>query len=1358
MMLLKRLVFLVTALLLFSYGYSVKQLPGSQYTYDGYGAKEISLGNTGISEMGDIDGNSFNPAALGDTRRMANSLTIGGFGSPDLMTALGFALPTGFGVFSINGIFSGASGTNSLNSLWGAQINLAKPITENLFWGAGISFRTASALSKSDWQAGLDMGMIYTDPSDKKGFGYLDPSYGIVLKNIGKTVSISNYDAFPAMGLGVGASFYPVKLDIYKLKVLGDLSLPFNPFNFLFNVGVENILFDFLKIRLGYMLNSSSLGITSVGPLNFGIGLTGKVKVDPKNVKQETIQVKGAGERLENSTDIDISYALQNQQFNGKNEFAHFVSVNVAWGFYNEQKPDIKIVPDHAYFSPNFDGTQDTVKLALNIHANALVYGWVVNVMDKDKKVVKTYKSMDKLQIQNLTFPKALEQIFSSKQQVEIPKEVEWDGQDENGLRLPDGDYTYVLRAWDENKNTAESEPSYIHIDTVVPKMETAVESAIFSPNNDGAKDTISFSVKSQDILAYDKVTATVRDASGNAVKNYSYDGKVPDKVVWDGNDNNSKPVPEGDYTFNILVSNEAGNKAENTIAGIHLVRAYQSVEISPSADAFSPGSAGAENQVVFRQKVSDGKGLDKWSLKVYDSGSKAVKEFKGEKSLPEEIVWDGKDNSSKVLPDGIYGYDLQLNYDSGNFPKTGKKNIKIDTTAPMVTIKPEYTAFSPNGDGKQDTVTFTQTVKGEDDDILEAKISDNSGTIYYYNKYSLKDFPKSFTWNGLDKDLKPLPEGKYAYIIDGTDRVGNKSSFSVKDIVLKTGLEKVAVQSDVPALSPGHEGAVQKAVFTSTVTSRDGIVSFSLEIASESGTVVKKFVNSQFADKIEWDGKDENGKAVSDGNYSYRLKLKYSFGDEPVSALKTIRVDTAAPDITVSADSTIFSPNGDGRKETLPVKQAVKGDPGDQYEAGIIDSSGRAVRTYQWTGTVPDELVWDGRDDKGNPAAEGRYTYMITGTDSAKNKAVKTIPGIKLVRAFETLAFSSDVNAFAPGGTGKPDTIQFTQALSSTNDLLGSGLFIMDRAGKAVRKILKKEDMDKTIVWEGKTDSGTPAADGNYSAQMLCEFASGNLISAVISNITLDRTPPDYKLTMSPDLFTPDGDGDGDILYMNLDLTDMSGVKNWDISIYKKQEKGESGPLFRKFSGTGNTKQLIQWDGMSDDKQDLVEAVQDYTAVLTADDMLGNTLTVQKVIPVGVLVEKTPEGLRIRVSSIQFGFDRSDLVGNSAQNIDKVIYIIRKILSDPKKYDITENYKIEVSGHTDDVPGPTPDYNQKLSERRARTVYNYLQDKDINKKILTSVGYGETRPYKIIKPGMTKEKIDEYRARNRRVEFFIRK
>ncbi len=72
----------------------------------------------------------------------------------------------------------------------------------------------------------------------------------------------------------------------------------------------------------------------------------------------------------------------------------------------------------------------------------------------------------------------------------------------------------------------------------------------------------------------------------------------------------------------------------------------------------------------------------------------------------------------------------------------------------------------------------------------------------------------------------------------------------------------------------------------------------------------------------------------------------------------------------------------------------------------------------------------------------------------------------------------------------------------------------------------------------------------------------------------------------------------------------------------------------------------------------------------------------------------------------------------------------------------------IEIEGHTDSEGAP--DRNQRLSDRRALSVVEYLTRAGVNPQQLAAVGYGETRP---LVPNDTADN----RARNRRIEFTVK-
>ncbi|HKR67193.1 MAG TPA: OmpA family protein [Thermoanaerobaculia bacterium] len=72
----------------------------------------------------------------------------------------------------------------------------------------------------------------------------------------------------------------------------------------------------------------------------------------------------------------------------------------------------------------------------------------------------------------------------------------------------------------------------------------------------------------------------------------------------------------------------------------------------------------------------------------------------------------------------------------------------------------------------------------------------------------------------------------------------------------------------------------------------------------------------------------------------------------------------------------------------------------------------------------------------------------------------------------------------------------------------------------------------------------------------------------------------------------------------------------------------------------------------------------------------------------------------------------------------------------------------IAVQGHTDSTG--SSDYNQRLSERRANSVSNYLENLGVRGSRLDAYGYGESRP-------KASNNSSSGRQLNRRVEIFIK-
>ena len=124
-----------------------------------------------------------------------------------------------------------------------------------------------------------------------------------------------------------------------------------------------------------------------------------------------------------------------------------------------------------------------------------------------------------------------------------------------------------------------------------------------------------------------------------------------------------------------------------------------------------------------------------------------------------------------------------------------------------------------------------------------------------------------------------------------------------------------------------------------------------------------------------------------------------------------------------------------------------------------------------------------------------------------------------------------------------------------------------------------------------------------------------------------------------------------------------------------------------------------------------------------------------------GALVEtrRTALGLVMNLGSesIQFDFDRSDLRQDNRELLSRIAGVLLT----------AKGYSIYVYGHTDDVG--TDEYNRGLSERRARSVRDYLVEAGLDSGIITTRGYGKASPRA---PGTSADA----RAKNRRVEIGI--
>ncbi len=159
---------------------------------------------------------------------------------------------------------------------------------------------------------------------------------------------------------------------------------------------------------------------------------------------------------------------------------------------------------------------------------------------------------------------------------------------------------------------------------------------------------------------------------------------------------------------------------------------------------------------------------------------------------------------------------------------------------------------------------------------------------------------------------------------------------------------------------------------------------------------------------------------------------------------------------------------------------------------------------------------------------------------------------------------------------------------------------------------------------------------------------------------------------------------------------------------------------------------------------QVVIPAGRDYSVTATATGYTFHSerfnvaqTQVYEIIEKNILLTPAKVDVAFVVNNIYFDFDKATLRPESQNSLNNAI---RWLNANPQ-------VRIEVGGHTDSKG--SDQYNIKLSQRRAQSVYTYLMQGGIVPSRLVAHGYGERMP-------IASNATDEGRQLNRRVEFKI--
>lgn len=269
------------------------------------------------------------------------------------------------------------------------------------------------------------------------------------------------------------------------------------------------------------------------------------------------------------------------------------------------------------------------------------------------------------------------------------------------------------------------------------------------------------------------------------------------------------------------------------------------------------------------------------------------------------------------------------------------------------------------------------------------------------------------------------------------------------------------------------------------------------------------------------------------------------------------------------------------------------------------------------------------------------------------------------------------------------------------------------------------------------------PSIAGSNSAAAVpaatAALASSNLEARLLNGkVILNGTLPDQSAKAQVVAKAKELYGDGNYVD-NLKISNQTALPSagWlgsalALMPYAKQVNNEGG-----FALDANS---VVVRGLVDSDDIKTKLISDATAAV------GKTVRVEdKVLVKGKVTEAQASDFQAKLNQmlvgkiVEFDTGSDSLTDKGKAVLDQMVKVLAEVPGVP----------VEIGGHTDSRGNASA--NMSLSQRRARTCQQYLSEKGVDAKRLSSKGYGSTKP---IADNNTPEGLQ----RNRRIEFTVQK
>lgn len=758
------------------------------------------------------------------------------------------------------------------------------------------------------------------------------------------------------------------------------------------------------------------------------------------------------------------------------------------------------------------------------------------------------------------------------------PPDFDWDGKDNDGQVLPEGEYRYTLKGTNRaGASTVQSLERPVVISERPGVLRLASDQASFSPKADKTWPTVL--ILRLDSGNDDSLTdwsVVVTDPARPKVALWSRTGRapLPASLTFDGRDQLGRNLPDGRYQAVLSANFNNGNSGESPALGFDLDTAPPQGTLK----VFRPVYGGPTRPALPVDFVGDGN--VEWTLEALTADGKAVRTFSLGELGQASVEVPTTDTFGKTIPDGTYTLRATAHDKAGNRGTT-ELLVTKDTRPRKVGLSPSSPVLVPgnSGNGRVTVTPILDISEGIEKAIWTLIPLDAKGVeAKALDQVATDGSVKAYDWSGRDDSGKPLANGAYRVTLSVAWANGSTAQASQN---LKIDSEYLREPQGTLSASALLFGGNERPSVTVKFQG-DTDLAWSLELKDPAGKVRARYpLGTTGSAVVEVPGVVEG--PLPDGQYTLTASAK-STADVTGTTSLTLKKDSRPVKAALDLSRTVLVPGKgiNGQVRITPLLDVL--DSIDSMTLQIRTDSGEVVETRTADGLV---TFWDWNPTEGTTKAPADGTYPVTLAVAYANGAVaRASADLKVDSSWLTEPQGTlEVSAPVFGSASRP-----TVTATFTGDVGPAWTLEVVAGGKALRQYPLGET-GRATVEVGTDAAGKPLPDGAYTLRATAKNKAG-LTGTVTAAVRKDSRPLKVGLDLSTPVLVPGNALNGSVKITPV-LDVLDSVETTTLTI-----TGPGGQAIDQKTADG----LIpfwDWDG------------KDALGKLTADGTYRITLTV---------------------------------------------------------------------------------------------------------------------------------------------------